>query len=316
MEKEIRAFLDYLTVEKGLSKNTLAAYSNDLQGYSSFLKKNRIRSFKETSKDEIILYHLKMKRKGLSESSMVRSMSTLRNFYGFLATEGRIRSNPTDQLDSPKVRKGLPEVLTVNEVQKILDQPTTDNARGIRDRSILELLYATGMRASELVSLKVGDVNLDVGYIRCFGKGSKERIVPLGSHARMWIARYTKEVRPKHARSGHEALFLSRLGKGLSRVELWRMIRKYVSKSGISKHVSPHTLRHSFATHLLEGGADLRSVQEMLGHSSISTTQIYTYVSGERLKKVYHELHPRDRLVPGYSPNRNDRNGIRPKPSK
>jgi len=206
MEGEIKAFLDYLTIEKGLSKNTLTAYESDLQGYASFLKKNRIASVGVTSKDEIILYHLKMKRKGLSESSMVRSMSTMRSFYSFLANEGYISTNPTDQLDSPKVHKSLPEVLTAEEVSKLLDQPMTDTGRGVRDRSMLELLYATGMRASELVNLKVEDLNLDIGYVRCFGKGSKERIVPLGSHARKWLVKYVKDIRPKGTSPDQESL--------------------------------------------------------------------------------------------------------------
>jgi integrase/recombinase XerD len=215
-------------------------------------------------------------------------------FYKFLVRERILKTDPTGQLDSPKLWKKIPEVLTVNEVEALIRQPDSRTAQGIRDKAVLETLYATGMRVSELVNLKVDNVNFDVGFVRCIGKGNKERIIPLGSKAVGCIKKYLAAGRKKFlGRKESEYLFISRLGKKISRQSFWKLVRKYTRQARIKKTIKPHTLRHSFATHLLERGADLRSVQEMLGHSDISTTQIYTHVNKERLKAIHKMFHPR-----------------------
>jgi integrase/recombinase XerD len=234
------------------------------------------------------------KDKHLSANSISRSLVAIKTFHRFLTRERHIKEDVTNVLDSPRLWKNLPETLSVSEVEEIIKTPNTRNWLGLRDKAILELMYATGLRVSEIVNLNIDSINMDVGFLRCIGKGNKERIVPIGEQARKALVRYLSRARVKikNAQSSN-TLFLSRLGKGISRQSFWKMIKKYTRIAGIKKDITPHTLRHSFATHLLERGADLRVVQEMLGHSDISTTQIYTHINKERLKSIHHQFHPR-----------------------
>ncbi|MDN5311399.1 MAG: integrase/recombinase XerD [Thermoanaerobacteraceae bacterium] len=235
-----------------------------------------------------------MHKKGKASSSISRACAAIKSFYHFLVMERLIEKDPTLNLDTPKLEHRLPRVLTLNEVEQLLNQPDTSVIWGFRDKTMLELLYATGIRVSELILIKVEDLNVEMGFLRCFGKGSKERIVPVGSVALKYLDIYINEVRPKFLKEQDNGiLFLNHLGKGLTRQGFWKIIRKYAQKAGIEKHITPHTLRHSFATHLLENGADLRSVQEMLGHADISTTQIYTHITRSKIKEVYDRTHPR-----------------------
>lgn len=294
MRELIDNFLNYLSVERGLSGNTLISYRRDLNCYMDFLAKSKIDALSKTTKDGIVDFMFYQKDKGLAANSISRRLSAIRMFYKFLVRERILKTDPTGQLDSPKLWKKIPEVLTVNEVEALIRQPDSRTAQGIRDKAVLETLYATGMRVSELVNLKVDNVNFDVGFVRCIGKGNKERIIPLGSKAVGCIKKYLAAGRKKFlGRKESEYLFISRLGKKISRQSFWKLVRKYTRQARIKKTIKPHTLRHSFATHLLERGADLRSVQEMLGHSDISTTQIYTHVNKERLKAIHKMFHPR-----------------------
>ena len=293
MEVYLEAFLDYLKVEKGLSSNSIYAYNEDLRKYIDYLNDFKISDPKKITRKDITDF-LFILRKNISPRSIARILSTIKNFHRFLLREKITSTDPSDLIDTPKVDKKIPNFLTFDEVSKILKAPNLKNTQGIRDRAILELMYATGLRVSELVGLKLSDVNLDVGFMKCKGKGSKERIVPLGKVAAQFLEKYLQTARLKLL--GKKVciyLFLAQGGKGISRQSVWKMIKKQVRKVGIKKKVSPHTLRHSFATHLLEGGADLRSVQEMLGHASITTTQIYTHINQTRLKKIHAEFHPR-----------------------
>jgi len=293
MEVYIEAFIDYLRVEKGLSVNSIYAYSEDLKKYAGYLKKEGIEDPKKIAHKDITDF-LFLLRKKVSAVSISRLISTLRSFHKFLVREKVTLDDPSHLIETPKTDKKIPSFLTSEEVVKILKSPNLKKSQGIRDRAILEFMYATGLRVSELAGLKSSDVNLDVGFAKCKGKGSKERIVPFGKIASQFLQKYTFEARAKLLkRKVCPYLFLAQGGRSLSRQSIWKMIKKVAQKAGIKKEVSPHTLRHSFATHLLEGGADLRSVQEMLGHASITTTQIYTHVNQTRLKKIHRQFHPR-----------------------
>lgn len=294
MNQRLDQFLHYLIVEKGLSKNTIEAYGHGLNRFSNHLREKGIRDWTDVTKFEVKAFLLFLKRKGLSTKTVVRNLVAIRTFFKFLAQEGILEVNPTEELESPKVAKTLPKILSLKEVEQLLEQPNLKTPLGIRDRAMLELLYATGMRVSELVRLPMNQINLEGGYARLYGKGSRERIVPLGREAVKWVNLYLKDVREKLAK-GKESqfLFINRSGKGMSRQRFWKNLKVYGQRAGIQKKITPHLLRHSFASHLLERGADLRSVQMMLGHADISTTQIYTHVTGERLKKVHQRYHPR-----------------------
>ncbi|MDP1853379.1 MAG: site-specific tyrosine recombinase XerD [Candidatus Omnitrophota bacterium] len=294
MHDLIEMFLNYLSVERGLSNNTISAYRRDLNKYAAYLENNKIDSLAKITRDEISNFMFKEKESGLSASSIARNLVAIKTLYRFLVRERILKADPTSVLEAPKLWKRLPEVMSLPEVEALINSPDLKDKEGVRDRSILEMLYATGMRASELVNLKLEDINLEVGFVRCFGKGRKERIVPLGGKAKEALIRYLERVRPKLLKNKTSPeIFLSRLGKKISRQSLWSIIKKYAEVAKIKRQIKPHTLRHSFATHLLEGGADLRSVQEMLGHSDISTTQIYTHIHKDRLKAIHKQFHPR-----------------------
>ncbi len=294
MEQLLDQFLHYLIVEKGLSKNTIEAYSHDLTRFLDYLKENGIEELRTVGKFDIRGFVLWLKRKDLSTKSIGRDLSAIRTFFKFLIQEGILETNPVEDLESPKVAKKLPEILSLKEIEQLLEQPDLKTALGVRDRAMLEMLYATGMRVSELTTLPTHQVNLEGGYVLLYGKGSKERVVPLGSEAMNWVVLYLGKARGILAkRKESPTLFINRSGKGMSRQGFWKNLKDYARKAGLRKKITPHLLRHSFASHLLERGADLRSVQMMLGHVDISTTQIYTHVSGERLKKVHKQYHPR-----------------------
>ncbi|MBN6188477.1 site-specific tyrosine recombinase XerD [Aneurinibacillus sp. BA2021] len=294
MNDLITHFIHYLTVERGLAKNTLESYQRDLNAYSTYLHREGFTDINDTSRMQIMGYLLHLKEQGRATATLSRNLASIRAFYQFLLREKFIDKDPSVNLESPKIEKKLPQVLSIPEVETLLNGPDTHLASGMRDKAMLELLYATGIRVSELVSLNLSDVNLNMGFIKCFGKGSKERIIPLGRLAIENVGRYLERGRPHLKKRGQEeALFLNHHGRRLSRQGFWKIIKKYAQVANSSKEITPHTLRHSFATHLLENGADLRSVQEMLGHADISTTQIYTHVTRSRLKEVYAKAHPR-----------------------
>ncbi|MFA6636809.1 MAG: site-specific tyrosine recombinase XerD [Candidatus Omnitrophota bacterium] len=293
MHSQIKNFIYFLEVERGVSVNTVRSYSRDLKKFVEFLtKKNK--DLSSATREDVISFLMILKDKGLNPSSIARNLAALKTFWKFLVAEQVVRENVASLVESPKTWKTIPDVLTKEEIEKLLNAPKGRRLSVHRDRAILEIMYASGLRVSEVTELKRAEVNVASGYVKCFGKGGKERIVPFGEAASKAITKYLESggaaISEKYK---EEHLFLSKLGRKLSRQSLWKMIQKYALISGIKKHITPHTLRHSFATHLLEGGADLRGVQEMLGHSDISTTQIYTHISSEKLKKVHAEFHPR-----------------------
>jgi integrase/recombinase XerD len=286
----LRAFLAYLRTECGLSDNTVSAYRRDVSRYLAFLGDADLTA---VSSDDVEEYLSREKRRGLAPRSVARELVAVRMFYRFLAAEG-LSEDRAANLDSPKIWKRLPDFLTVDEVEKLIRAPRGRKPIAIRDRAILETFYAAGARVAEVARARTSDLKLDLGLMLLFGKGSKERVVPLGKPAIASIEKYLADARSSFAKpTSDDTLFLGVRGRGLSRMHIWRLIKKYAALAGIKKNVHPHTLRHSFATHLLEGGADLRTVQEMLGHASISTTQIYTHVDRNRLKSVHHQFHPR-----------------------
>ncbi|MFW6139807.1 MAG: site-specific tyrosine recombinase XerD [Acidobacteriota bacterium] len=291
-KEAVKAFVEFLTVEKGLSQNTVISYSQDLRKFFIFLKEKKMNYLKAEEKDIIKFIH-KQSRSGLSSRSIARIISSIRAFYRFLVLESFLKKSPLENISSPKAWLSLPKVLKVSEVEKLLNQPDEKKAHGVRDKSMMELLYATGLRVSELIRLKMDAPNVEDGFLICKGKGSKERIVPMGSSAVLALKKYLNISRPKLLKGGSEFLFLSQQGKPFTRQGFWKRLKGYAQKAGLEEKVSPHILRHSFATHLLERGADLRSVQSMLGHSQITTTQIYTHVSRKRLREVYDKYHPR-----------------------
>ena len=294
MKELIDEFLSYLSVERGLSDNTLESYRRDLERFFEYLKTRHIVSVQRVTRQTIPSFMFSEKDRGLSANSVSRELACLKTFFKFLVRENKIKENPTGAIESPKLWKKLPDTLDVKEVELLLKTPNLRELMGIRDKACLELMYATGMRVSELINLKMNDLNMDVGFVKCFGKGNKERIVPFGRKAKESAARYLDNARSKFLKKKiSNFLFLTRLGKSMSRQTFWKTIKKYTRLAGIKKNITPHSLRHSFATHILERGADLRIVQEMLGHADISTTQIYTHINKERLKSIHHKFHPR-----------------------
>jgi len=295
MKDIVEEFLNYLVVERGLSDNTISAYRSDLYKYTDFLESNKKRlHLNDVTRNDVRDYMIYQKDKALSSNSISRRLVAIKVLHRFLLRERYVKEDITSVLDSPKLWKHLPETLSLGEIEDMIKKPNTRDRIGLRDKAALELMYAAGLRVSELVNLEIDNVNLEAGFLRCVGKGSKERIVPIGGQAQSAIRRYIDRSRVSMKRpQSPNALFLSRLGKKISRQSFWKMIKKYAKSAGINKDITPHTLRHSFATHLLERGADLRVVQEMLGHADISTTQIYTHIDKERLKSIHHKFHPR-----------------------
>ena len=297
MENLINAFLSYERIEKGLAENTIMAYGRDLAKFLAFLSKQK-RALADIRRDDIVDFLASLYRQKLDSRSVARHLVTVRNFFRFAVAEGAVPADPTLTLESPKIRRSLPGYLRLEEVDRLLEQPDLRTPFGVRDKAMLEVLYSTGLRVSELVGLRVGDLEMKMGCLRCIGKGNKERLVPVGRKAIEAVQNYLSEARPlllRKRRPGPTApyLFINRLGGKLSRVGVWKILSDYGRRAGLRARLTPHKLRHSFATHLLEGGADLRSVQLMLGHADISTTQIYTHVVEERLKHIYKAHHPR-----------------------
>jgi integrase/recombinase XerD len=299
MKEYLKHFLHYLSVEKGLARNSLEAYERDLTAFIQYMTENqKLQRVDQIDRIHIVHYLMHLRQVGKASSTVARTMTSIRGWFKFLAQEQVIRTNPAMYMDSPKMDKKLPKVMSLEEVERLLEAPKTDEPTGVRDKAMLELLYASGIRVSELVSLNVEDLNMGMGFVRCIGKGSKERIIPLGRMAIDWVDRYMQTARLKLLgdRRTDNALFLNRNGQRLTRQGFWKIIKHYAREARIDKDITPHTLRHSFATHLLENGADLRAVQEMLGHADISTTQIYTHVTKARMKEVYNQAHPRAKI--------------------
>jgi len=294
MQVLLDQFLDYISLAKGLSPHTRSAYRNDLSRLLLFLQRKGISSINALTRRHLLDYLMWEKDQGLGANSLSRRLVAIRVFLRYLQQEGLLTQNVTETMDSPRLWKLLPATLSPKEVEELLEAPRLDRGFGLRDRAMLETLYGTGLRVSELANLNVSDLHFDSGYLRCLGKGSKERVVPLGGAASAYLKRYLDEQRPALLKHGNAPqVFLSNRGTALSRKTIWVMLRRYARARGITKKVSPHTLRHSFASHLLANEAPLRVIQEMLGHADIATTQIYTHVDANRLKSVHHQFHPR-----------------------
>lgn len=296
MEDRLDDFIHFLVVEKGLSKNTIVSYKRDLNSYIHYLKNvEELKDLNGVQRPQIVHFLKFLKDTGKSSKTLARHIASIRAFHHFLLREKAVDHDPTVHIESPQHERSLPKVLSMEEVETLLESPKLTDPFGYRDKAMLEMMYATGIRVSELIGLKLSDVHLTMGFVRCMGKGSKERIIPIGKTASDAIEEYLDKGRPKLASKKHkdDSLFLNHHGKGLSRQGFWKILKRLTSEAGIEKELTPHTLRHSFATHLLENGADLRAVQEMLGHADISTTQIYTHVTKTRLKDVYTKFHPR-----------------------
>ncbi|HIZ95471.1 MAG TPA: site-specific tyrosine recombinase XerD [Candidatus Ligilactobacillus excrementavium] len=287
-------YLHFLTVERGLSANTVTSYRNDLDQFVKYLKSQNFDKFSEVTRQDITAYLQEETAQKKANSSIVRSVTSLRRFFSYLIHEKKITTDPMSLIDTPKQEKHLPEVLSRHEVEQLLETPNVGEPLGLRDRAILELMYATGLRVSEVINLKLADLHLPVGLLKTIGKGQKERIVPIGDTAAYWINEYLEHGRIKLLKEKRsDFLFLNFHGNQLTRQGIWKNLKIQVQKAGITKNITPHTLRHSFATHILENGADLRIVQELLGHADISTTQIYTHLSKRRLSEIYDKTHPR-----------------------
>ena len=285
-------FIDVLWLEKGLSKNTLSAYRHDISSFSDWYKGV---SLLEVQRVDLLDYLSQRLKDGYSSRSTARSLSSLRAFYSHITVKHNLKENPTSRVDSPKLGRSLPKTLSEDEVEKLISSPDVEDYIGLRDRAMLELIYACGLRVSELISLDMLNLNLRQGVIRVIGKGEKERLVPMGEEAVDWVQRYINKGRPYLLKEDNKVseLFLSKRGKSMTRQTFWYRIKEYANKASINKDLSPHTLRHAFATHLINHGADLRTVQLLLGHSSLSTTQIYTEVARHRMKELHNEHHPR-----------------------
>jgi integrase/recombinase XerD len=291
-EDFLKIYCDYLAVEKGLSANSISSYALDIRKLFDFLNRGNKAILKLKEADLVNFIHLQA-QSGLSPRSLARLVSSLKSFFRFLVMENYLKNNPAEGLASPSLWLTLPKVLSVEQVENLLQKPDLKKPQGIRDQAMLEILYGSGLRVSELISLELKDIRLSQSFLICKGKGSKERIVPMGRPAIRWLKTYLEEVRPVWDRYGSEVLFLTRRGKAFTRQGIWKILKSYGQKAGLRDKIHPHVLRHSFATHLLERGADLRSVQMLLGHSQITTTQIYTHVSRQRLKQIYDRFHPR-----------------------
>ena len=290
----ISSFLTHVRVEKGLSSNTVSAYRRDLMKFNDFAMKRKL-SLEAVSRDDLVDFLAALYRQKLDSKSVARHLVTMRNFFRFAQIQDLISTDPSINLESPKIRRSLPGYLRLEEVESLLTQPDAKTPIGLRDRAMLEVLYSTGLRVSELTGLRITDLDTKIGCVRCIGKGDKERIVPVGRKAIVMVEKYLRDARPQFIGKtvGNPTLFVNRRGRQLSRVGVWKILSAYGRRAGLRMALTPHMLRHSFATHLLERGADLRSVQLMLGHADISTTQIYTHVVEERLKQIYKAHHPR-----------------------
>ncbi|MBN1382886.1 MAG: site-specific tyrosine recombinase XerD [Deltaproteobacteria bacterium] len=294
MHNLIDEYINFLSVEKGASHHSLEAYSRDLNRYIAFIRGRGIDVLRKVSPEDVIAYLENLRKNGLSAASMNRNLAAIRGFYKYLLREQRIDLNPVANIGMAKTWLRLPDTLSREEMNLLLAQPGSGSAAAVRDKAMLELMYATGIRVSELISLTLNSMNWQVGYLNVFGKGGKERIVPVGKSAYAALTSYVDQARPVLlAGKKTNILFLNRSGKGLTRQGFWKILKKYAGNAGLQKDVHPHTFRHSFASHLLEGGADLRAVQAMLGHADIATTQIYTHISRERLKDIHRRYHPR-----------------------
>ncbi len=298
MESTIHVFLSYLRVERGLAQNTILAYGRDLRKFAAFLKKRRKERLEDVDREDVVDFLSSLYKDKLDSRSVARYLVSMRALYKFALQEEMVPVDPTENLESPKIRNSLPTYLRIDEIDKLLQAPDLSTPLGLRDRAMLEVLYSTGLRVSELVNLRMADVDMRIGCVRCIGKGDKERLVPIGRKAIEAVDAYLSQGRPKFARPSsppphNQVLFLTRMGKRMSRIGIWKILHDYGLRLGLRGRLTPHKLRHSFATHLLERGADLRSVQLMLGHADISTTQIYTHVVEERLKEIYKAHHPR-----------------------
>ncbi|GIP37554.1 tyrosine recombinase XerD [Paenibacillus sp. J31TS4] len=295
MISHLQSFIHYLSVERGLASNTLESYERDLTGYLAYMKEASVTSPEDADKRHIQSFLLKLRKEGKAASTVSRMMVSIRSFHQFLVRERITTKDPSAHMDSPKQELRLPKALTTGEVERLLEAPDPSHPQGLRDKAMLELLYATGMRVSELIALDSGSLNLGMGFLRVVGKGSKERIIPLGRTAAEWVSRYQQAARPllHGGKEAEDALFLNQWGNRLTRQGFWKIVKKHAKEAAIPKEITPHMLRHSFATHLLENGADLRAVQEMLGHADIATTQIYTHVTHKKMKEVYDRTHPR-----------------------
>jgi len=300
VREDINRFLNYLAVEKGFSENTLAAYRNDLYQLASFVeegaaKRGSIPSWASFGREGMLSYLLNLKERNYAATTVARKVAATKSFFSFMLAEGDMKANPTQNLGSPKIEKSLPKPISISQVRLLLEQPTklsTPEAK--RDKAMLELLYASGMRVSELVSLNLDDIDVEGGYVRCFGKGHKERLIPIYEQAALAVDEYVKEVRSHLTHNAEEkALFLNLRGERLTRQGFWQILKGYAKSANLDTKVTPHTLRHSFATHMLSGGANLRSVQELLGHANISTTQVYTHLTTEHIRHTYEKSHPR-----------------------
>jgi integrase/recombinase XerD len=296
LESRLQDFIHFLIVERGLAKNSIDSYQRDLKNYTKFIQKvESAKSWNDVKRVNITGFLSHLKSEGKSSKTIARHVASIRSFHQFLLREKVAEQDPSIHIESPKMERTLPKVLSIEEVEALLDAPQESTPLGIRDKAMLEVLYATGIRVSELIKLKMDDVHLKMGFVRCIGKGNKERIIPIGKTAISVLEKYLTSGRPKLVSRKHndDSLFLNHHGKGLSRQGFWKILKGLATEAKISKELTPHTLRHSFATHLLENGADLRAVQEMLGHVDISTTQIYTHVTKTRMKDVYSKFHPR-----------------------
>lgn len=298
LDTTIHVYLSYLRVEKGLSQNTILAYGRDLKRFAGFLKNRQKNKIDAANREDIVDFLSSLYEGKLDSRSVARYLVSLRSFFKYALMEEMVRLDPTENLESPRIRQSLPTYLRADEVDRLLAAPNLNMPNGLRDRAMLEVLYSTGLRVSELLNLRLSDVDVRMGCVRCIGKGNKERLVPIGRKAISAVEQYLADSRSQLVRQGslaphNQVLFLTRNGRRLSRISIWKILHDYGIKLRLRGRLTPHTLRHSFATHLLEGGADLRSVQLMLGHADISTTQIYTHVVEERLKQIYKAHHPR-----------------------
>jgi len=300
VKEDIERFLTYLSVEKGFSDNTLAAYQNDLSQLASFVEEEAAKqgltpSWTNFNRQGMLSYQLNLKERNYAATTLARKVAAAKSFFKFMVAEGSLKDNPTQNVASPNVGRLLPKPISHSKAMKLLEQPSklsTPEAK--RDSAMLTLLYASGMRVSELMSLNVGDVDTEGDFVRCLGKGRKERLIPIARMASLALQKYLEEARPQIARRDDEkALFLNRRGDRLTRQGFWQILKGYAKAAGLSEEITPHTLRHSFATHMLSGGADLRSVQELLGHANISTTQVYTHLTTEHVRRTYEKSHPR-----------------------
>jgi len=300
VKEAVGNFLNYLAVEKGYSENTILAYRNDLYQLAEFIEEEAIKSgiippWAGFNRQSMLSYMLNLKERGYVATTVARKVAAVKSFFDFMVAEGIIKTSPTEGVSSPKIGKSLPKPISVSQARSLIEQPSklsTPEAK--RDTAMLQLLYASGMRVSELVSLNLTDIDTKGGYVRCFGKGHKERMIPIAPQAASTLEEYINEARPKLApKSGETALFLNRRGERLTRQGLWQILKGYAKEAGLEAQVTPHTLRHSFATHMLSGGADLRSVQQLLGHVNISTTQVYTHLTSEHVRRTYEKSHPR-----------------------